>query len=269
MKVAVCLSGQPREVAACADSLKENLLSGVEADFFAHLWSSSSHGRDFRSFRDFRAHNPRHPGILSWFKLRRQYKRYKRRSSRHEAKITFPTDAAIVKAQARSAYDPVRLCVEAQIDFDISRFTRAERKEDSLAHAAARPGNVLSMFYSIREANRLKTSFEKEHGFEYDCVVRCRTDLRFNSPFRISDYADELRKAVLIPDRKDYGQNDMLALSSSSNMDVYSSAFEFIEPHYASGGLFNPETILYSHLEAQNIPCFQKPIDYELVRSEA
>ncbi len=51
VKVAVCLSGQPRKVVACADSLKENLLSGVEADFFAHLWSSSSssgHGRPIR-----------------------------------------------------------------------------------------------------------------------------------------------------------------------------------------------------------------------------
>ena len=55
---------------------------------------------------------------------------------------------------------------------------------------------MLSMYTSIYRAGLLKSQYEKEQGFTYDCVVRCRSDLFFFGECSLADYTDRLDALV-------------------------------------------------------------------------
>lgn len=127
--------------------------------------------------------------------------------------------------------------------------------------------SALSMFYKIRECNRLKSAHEREQGFTYDVVIRCRFDMRLESPVRVEDLVD-LNQWLYGPDAWNWGGiNDQFAFSSSSNMDVYAGIFDSIDEYWQRGGLFNPEKLLQYHLEDRLIPCRKIHLRYALVGS--
>ena len=87
---------------------------------------------------------------------------------------------------------------------------------------------VLSMYYSIYQANKLKCEYEKENDIIFDQVVR----MRFDSDI-VNDTLDLTKTAnfdLCIPDiRFDYtGINDQFAIGSSKTMDTYSNIYKDI-----------------------------------------
>lgn len=264
MRVAVCISGQARNAQVCADSLVHKLLGGHECDFFVHSWSQSQvHTRDtYRKFVEGETHWKR------FWKRRQLKRRFKEYLARMDAVIrSVPRELDEIRSVLDEAYQPVRLSIEPQATFDVSRFDR--RKQNvTVKLEETNPRNVLSMFTSIQRACDLKSEYEVETGIRYDCVVRCRSDLFFFGEFTLADYMDRLEKFVIVPEGGDFrgGINDQLALSSSRNMDAYCSTVDFIDRHYQDGGLLHAESILAANLTTQGLRVERAPIDYEIVR---
>ena len=264
MRVAVCISGQARNVPACRDSLLDQFLRGQRCDFFVHSWSQSElHTRD--RYADFVA------GETPWNRFWKQ-RQLKRRFADYQERMavrtrSFPKQSAEIRSVIESAYDPVALCIEAQESFDVSRFDR-KRQNATVKLEETHVNNLLSMFTSMQRACELKSAHERKAGMQYDCVVRCRSDLFFFAPFALADCVDLLEKSIVIPQGGDFrgGLNDQLAFSSSPNMDAYCSAVGFLDAYYESGGLMHAESLLRAHLEDRELAVERVPVDYEIVR---
>ena len=110
---------------------------------------------------------------------------------------------------------------------------------------------VLSMYYSIYQANKLKCEYEKENDIIFDQVIR----MRFDSDI-VNDTLD-LTKTVnfdlCIPDiRFDYaGINDQFAIGSSKTMDIYSNIYKDI--HDLTDCEYCGEQLLQNQLKKNNI----------------
>jgi hypothetical protein len=270
MRIAVCLSGQPREIPACSESLTKILLRDQEVDYFVHFWAGSSNQVEYRSFWHHRRAHPFDSDSRFLRRLRRQWWAYRNyRSWVASRDFVFPTDPAEIHALVEEAYAPTRIVVEPQLEFDTSDFDRSEQNV-CFADGETTPKNALSMFHSIRRANDLKREHEAARGFRYDCVIRCRSDLRFSGPLPKAAL-DALGEGLVVLPTHDHfrGANDQFALGRSATLDIYADTFNSIRSYYASGGLFNPEAILLGHLSSSAVKVVTRPIAYELFRGTA
>ena len=124
-----------------------------------------------------------------------------------------------------------------------------------------RQANVWKMWYSLHNANRLRTEYERENNFVYDLVVRTRPDVALMNPIRAPHLKDQLDKdpnLVIIPNNKRCGYNgtwmcDLFAISSSKNMTVYCDLYNQALAHHQAGVIFHPETMLGQHLQRNNL----------------
>lgn len=105
-----------------------------------------------------------------------------------------------------------------------------------------------SMFYSIREVNRLKKKYEIENNFVYDCVFRIRTDIKYNCQFDCKKELTELNRLHLrylrLINKKNLMYNDHLAFSNSLNMDRYADCYSYLSTLNKSG----PEEVLSEYV---------------------
>jgi hypothetical protein len=264
MRVAVCISGQARNVPACRDSLLENFLAGQACDFFVHSWSQSElHTRD--TYAEFVAGETRWNRFWKHRQLKRRFSDYLERMDVRTR--SFPKNPDEIREVIEAAYHPVAIRIEPQLSFDVSRFDRRQQNA-TVKLEETHLKNLLSMFTSMQRACELKSAHEHETGVQYDCVVRCRSDLFFLAPFSLERHADQLEKSIVIPQGGDFrgGINDQLAFSSSQNMDAYCSAVGFLDAYYDAGGLLHAESLLRAHLAERGLTTLRAPIDYEIVR---
>ncbi len=263
MRIAVCISGQARNVPVCAETLKQGLLGGYECDFFVHTWSES-HVHSRITYQDFVAHKSLWKRI---WKRKRLQQKYADQMTRADAlNRSFPKGEERLRSVLEEAYQPTRLSIEPQEVFDVSLF---QNNEHGVA-VETNVRNMLSMYTSIRRAGFLKSQYEEEQGFTYDCVVRCRSDLFFFGECSLADYTGRLDESVQIPQGGDHqaGINDQLAFSSSRNMDAYFATVDFIDSHLANGGLLHPESLLASQLADKGLAVERPRLDYEIVRGQ-
>jgi hypothetical protein len=246
------------------DSLKENFLPGVEANFFIHFWASSSN-ENLLSFKEFIKTKKFWKRLHKKNRYRLIYEEYVQ--NRMKINESFPTDPAEIQKVAMEAYQPKGLVVENQKDFDTSDFNR-QQQNVRIRTGETRPKDVLSMFYGICEANKLRHKFQQENEITYDCVIRCRSDLFFHKSFDIRPFKEMVENYVILPDTHNWrdGKNDQLAISSPENMNIYCQAYDSIRSYYNLGGIFHPETFLSWYLEKNDILCCHVPIGYDIVR---
>jgi hypothetical protein len=128
--------------------------------------------------------------------------------------------------------------------------------------------SVLSMFYGIKRADELRTSYEYMNG-SYDCVIRFRGDIVLLEPLEIKE--NNLDK-ITIPKYGDYdGVNDQFAWSCSEWMKRYCSTYDNIEEFLRIEGYmkevnFNPEELLFNNLKKYNMNLVRPEIKYQLSR---
>lgn len=120
MKIALCLSGQPRFVKECYDSTYEAILDGNDVDVFVHTW-----------------HNPENVG-----------KEYDAAPGRFVDK-----ESADIVQVIKELYNPKAIAVEPQVDFIglANKIYSAFNTNDPILCR-----RYISMFYSIQRANELK-----------------------------------------------------------------------------------------------------------------
>jgi hypothetical protein len=122
---------------------------------------------------------------------------------------------------------------------------------------------IYGMTYAIKMANELRESYERSHGFVFDCVARARFESRFAPPgstnydpeakLLVSDYdfTNTIYTSHTNVDIK-YGMNDCMAFSNSENMSKYSKVFENMYELSSIEG-HSPEKIFYHNITKYNL----------------
>lgn len=247
MRIALCISGQPR-------SLKTNipnLLSGLVipsniTDIFIHTWFDESVvGHRFGSAQ------PGNSGLLG----------------------AYEADTI----ELLQTLSPKKLLVEAPRNFE--EFSHLENLNSAIqCHLA-------SNTYSVYKANELKTEYETENNFKYDLVIRARIDCKYNQPYNIINYLDTNWKNVLhVPHQHQHMRqthhyptvdgNGYLALSdtfaygTSDIMDKFCSVFNDFESihHKIKPFQYGECYFGYQSLYTHKLLHVMQPIDYYLSR---
>jgi SAM-dependent methyltransferase len=167
------------------------------------------------------------------------------------------TDKLIDRIQ--DLYKPKKLVVEPNKIFEITDLmkARSEGRDNS---------GILSMFYKIEACNNIKTEYEKEHNFTYDCVVRFRGDLFIEQALPVDSNTN--LDYLFIPMYGNYGGLcDQLAYGSSKIMDTYVSLYSNIKKYLEYGATLNPEKILQFHIDACKIPVVKVHVKFLIKRS--
>lgn len=128
---------------------------------------------------------------------------------------------------------------------DWSRFSRSYQK----------PFNAFSALYSVKKTNELKTMFEKEHGFKYDCVILSRFDVGYHTNGKnktsFIDFNPNYNMESVYTaywDQINAGISNHWIYSNSKNMDLitnmYDHIVEYLKPNseYITemmGGMFD------------------------------
>lgn len=220
MKIALCLSGQPRYIDEGYLEIQRNFLSKYDIDCFVHTWWDDSMKNQ--------------PMVLSpGLTYNRKYK-WKE-----------DTLERIVKY-----YSPKIIMHQQQIEFETFH---------DVSYAECYPQFVHSMLYSIMMSNKLKKLYEQSNNFVYDIVIRCRFDIKFNS-FNIDLNCLDLNKVYGKGVRR-YLIDEKFNISSSTNMDIYSDAFLYLNEYRKDKNYnfrdfskaFVGENIISHHLYNKNI----------------
>lgn len=172
-RVALVYSGQPRHLKECHPNHKATFYEANpnwDIDVFGHIWYCDEWSK------------PDSEDVHLTQNLSKRSQAKVLRLQQRKGGIRFAPDT---KDFIQEQYQPKKIVFEKpryfQTDKAIDNLKRTDNKSKPLH--PNRVSNMLSMMYSIEEANNLKRAYEKEHQFTYDCVVRIRTDNYFEFPF--------------------------------------------------------------------------------------
>ena len=214
MRVALCLSGQPRDLQAGIKSIKENIIScnpSFSIDVFCHYWFDERLiGHPFDS-----AQSLQDKKLGVWDR---------------------DTIDIIESLNPKDSY------YETPRDF--------KEYEDFTVTADAIQPRLKSLFYSMFMSNLMKSNIESNEHFKYDMVIRARYDLLFFKPICLQDHLNAIKEHIVVS--KEF-QNirmglfnggltmtDLFAIGNSENMDVFCSVNNDFENLYyqiiSSGG---------------------------------
>mgnify|MGYP003676164788 FL=1 len=233
MKTAICISGQPRQINEAYDNIKKNLIDPYSPDIFIHLWLDPINmGQDL---------------INSWGK--------------NVGEVEYG-----VLSNVYDKYKPKKIKVENQIPFKhVDNLPKEVKEKNENYHF-----NMVSMLYSINEANNLKIQYEIENEFKYDIVVRNRFDLELRSDINLLTL-NLNEKIYCLKDCPYYnGVNDQFAVGNSENMDILSSTYKdlggFIKNYQHYTDVLCGETCVYHTTWIRNkIPIEVLPTDYKIL----
>lgn len=220
MKIALCLSGQPRYLHHGYQSLCQHFFEPNkhhEIDVFVHTWYDKDDvDQYFTSAQEGQTHMV--------------------------GKMLPDSDVLLEKM-----YNPKAMICEPQKNFD--KYTA-----DLKARPEAKQNNLCSLYYSMYMANNLKRDEESRTNQKYDIVVRTRTDLWHQNPIECDQYVMSVDQCVYVPrtyleDQERFmnpsrPMPDIFALSSSRNIDCFCGVYPnfrklngLIEPPYGENYL--------------------------------
>jgi hypothetical protein len=227
MRVAVLIQGEPRFCREF-DLFLERLKGYDQADFYFYLWKKSQPISDYWRTRE---------SVLvaePWTDIDSDWAENKIRSN-------LPANCNLIKLEL----------------VDQNTLTFPEIKEN---YDGINKNNVWKMLYSLHKVNELKTEQEIRNNFMYDLVIRARPDLMLHNNVdlnNIKQRIDENNNLVALPDNTRCGTptpiSDLMAISSSKNMDIYCNLYEEALDYYTSGLVFHPESLLACHLLTYNL----------------
>ena len=158
LRVAVCISGYLRTFERTAPSFVKNVLEPLNADLFIYA--------------------PNKKGV-SWASAKKKH------SSIISQEDLDSDSLSLEKIEKHYPANRIKKCV--LWDYDQSIFKNDYYDQNPKTIDGRDYRRTLSMFYHIEKCNNLKTEYEKENNFEYDIVIRTRSDLVFFTPFIIEN----------------------------------------------------------------------------------
>ena len=105
--------------------------------------------------------------------------------------------------------------------------------------------------------NKLKSEYEKEHGFKYDLVIKARPDLIYYSDINLETFDDP--SVVYTCNECSYETvSDLFTVSTSQNIDKYCKIYfndrriydKYLNTRY---GIFNPHNVLMNYFKDINL----------------
>lgn len=199
MKIAICLSGQPRDLDKSLPTIKSNLIDvnkEHQIDIFAHIWFDESLiGLPFNS------------------------------SQQHlDGKVGCWDEYTIDKIKTLNLKDWYYEKPKKFTEFSNLQ-SPPEAKQTTLA----------SLFYSIYQANLMREFYESKEG-TYDLVIRSRFDNYFKAPVIFNDFSELCKEQVVLsttfqevraafPFNGSMSMDDLFAIGNSENMSKYASVF--------------------------------------------
>jgi len=242
MKVAICISGQPRNALSTFPYIKQNLIDPNNADVFIHmhydennLYMEKSHAGN--------GHCIMEKGI----------------------------DNKLI-----DLYKPKKYLIESPRDFkkpniilDEKRLERSKNMNShknwsDKEHSDYSIKQITSMYYSIYKCNEMKELYANENGIVYDYVIRIRFDLFISTPINceLHDpnyiyYLQMGQQDEMISDWINFGSNAIMNIYASQYLNMeYMNTFRFYkqenrisnEPSDKCGGLCEHMTRDIMHL---------------------
>lgn len=241
MKIAICLSGQPRGIPLSIEKTREGIIdSNPNVDVFLHAWFNPDKvGERFLGAQPRQAHM-----------IGREH----------------PETSKLLE----DGYMPKKAIIEPQRDFSWANSLRQS--------PTAVQEHLASMFYSMWMANELKKEYEISHGFKYDCVVRARFDLLYYQPICFEDYKNDLDFLITSKrfqdEREDprflhgnYTLTDIFVFSNSENMDKFCGVYpEFKDINTKIYPPFGENYQGYHCKVTHNMKVKTMPFDYEILQ---
>jgi hypothetical protein len=203
MKIALCLSGQPRGLPDAFNFLKENLIEPNNiTDIFVHNWFDPSLiGKPFDSAQPCQSDKV---GVWS-------------ENTEQHLKSLFPK----------------KIILEQPKNFN--EFCDLQ----NLPHAIQT--RLASAFYSSFTCNELKKEYENLNNFTYDLVVKTRLDILYHKKIIIQNFINDLDSIYVADMHHSMRANDSyptqksgwtysslgdtFAIGSSKNIDIFTSVF--------------------------------------------
>lgn len=245
MRIALCLSGQPRFVQEVAPYIIENVCSGYNVDIFAHLW----------------------------FDEDLQTKPYKFEGQWQSQKIRPTAIDEVLQIYNPISYiiEPSKRFIDDKIEFEPSLkryWTWGEPGKDFRDRII---NNTISYYYSLYQVNNLKKVYEYANGFKYDWVVRCRTDTILHTKILYEKYNPKFVNFSNISNQPDGMINDWFDFGSSKVMDAFMSVFPVFDLALEkcmtdNSNAFCPELIHRKMVDFFNIKIQSHPILITLPR---
>lgn len=154
---------------------------------------------------------------------------------------------------------PKECLVEEQIVFDNGLWEsrwKDEPEEFGYDISEKRYQTVHSMYHSIYQANLLKSLYESENNFKYDCVIRSRVDLAFDRVFTLDEFLGA-PEAIWLCNKEERPSGmsyaDLFAFSTSERMDYYSECIHNLPDILREGTSLLAENILHDHLKNEEV----------------
>ena len=244
MKIALCLSGQPRVVEVGFQKLNETILQHNDVDVFIHTWFDPENLSSQSVIPGREGHH------LSPNALNVLQELYKPKMMMVEKPKTW----------GRTFEYPQKTFEKAH--------TWALEVPTGLDDAKGYLNNTTHcMWYSLMMSNILKERYSSDAGVQYDWVIRNRIDY---GPHLHLTFEDEPEEDTVYyqhnPDHPDGMLGDWFAMGSNSSMNVYSSVFSSLYPLVKQSnedvGYWCNELLLKYHLMNNHIK--PEPIDLQV-----
>lgn len=253
MRVALCLSGQPRNAEKTVKIIYDYIIKPNNADVFIHSWYDENN--------------------LSFEKIdldREGQKEFQKNLDKYLI----------------SVYKPKNYIFETQINFRDFDITIPDKMIDIYSTMNKKHFNTrnnianhikhqnISMFYSIYKCNQLKEEYANKNGFIYDCVIRLRFDAypqiplicnKFNMNYLYYQYMGH--DEDLISDWFNMGNNQIMNIYSNTFTNLqFLNSYKFYEKSKRKGSkkwnddeyIWGSEHLIRDNLQLYNIqtkPC--------------
>ena len=206
MKIALCLSGQPRFVEEVAPFILANVCEGYDVDVFCHFWFDEKLQTEPYKFGEC--------GKGEWHNQRIA-------SNAVEKAIEIYRPIAYKIDHSKSFTDST-----APFEPSLKRYWYgAQEDPDQDGFRWRTINNCLSYFYSLNEVNKLKKEYEYAKDFKYDWVVRCRTDTVLQTKILFEQLDPSVINFSDLQNQPDGMINDWFDFAGSKEMDVFMSVF--------------------------------------------
>ena len=204
-RIAVCISGQIR---SSAEKLKEiaEKAREVDADVFISVWKERG-GKTIES-------GPKHISFVRLFGGK--FANFFPRNWIMQFHTEFPNWRDFIPAKSQ--------VTEAEL-LDIFPDAFVEIEADKPELDLENEKNSLRMLYKIHRCNLLKKKYEKDHGFEYDRVIRVRPDMLID--FKSLTEPELEDSELLIFLRRENSVHDKYWAGSSDTDNIMADMYEY------------------------------------------
>lgn len=241
-KVAVIISGHMRTYKKCAASQIKYLIKPLDADVFISTWNTLG------------------------FAARKIPKQYRSQEGPFDAEDITKYYGEHVKNFNVEDHDSLAGL------FDRMEATNPSSGQPNSIypvyqgqHSIQKIKRLISMWYKVFDANRLREEYEKEEEFQYETIIRIRPDLLFENSCLINP----IPGAIYFPAVQTFsGWNDQFAIGKRDEMSTYCRLYERIDQYISQGVTVvrSAENLVKEHFRCSGLRVERCPVRYDLCR---